>query len=301
VLGLPTMAPAVHIGQLHHPATDLAAAMASMPSLPPDALLLVLVDAWSRRVRSLARALFEEFGTTIRVMGGGAGSLTNPGAPSLFTNDGFLDDAALLLPIPWPAGIGIGVAHGWKPMSPSLKVTAAKGTTILELDHEPARLAYDRLLLTAPHSALKGTDFLDRASRHPLGLKRLDAELVIRDPMQLDADGLGLVCLCEVPTGSFVHLMRADIRALLRAARHADEVAALGIGERRPALRLVFDCVSREAFMGRHIRDELACFADDVPTIGALSIGEIAADSEDYLEYHNKSLVVAQLAEESRS
>jgi hypothetical protein len=296
VIGLPgAMHPTV-IGPLRDRATDPVAAVRQLPALPVDSLLLALVDGWSPHVRALAHTIFEEFGSSVRVVGGGAGTLERPGAPCLLTNDGLTNDCAVLLPIPWPAGVGVGVGHGWYPISPSLKVTAADGTTIRELDHEPASTVLERILSTRRITRRPDDDLLTLASRHPLGLKRLGSELVLRDPVRLSHDGRGLVFLCDVPVGSFVHIMQADRVGLLRAGERAVRRADVALRSRPAALRLVFDCISREALMGARIREDLGAFSDGVPTVGAFTIGEIAADGEDYLEYHNKTIVISHLA-----
>jgi hypothetical protein len=296
VIGLPAAYPPVCVARLSDPHTALADRVASLPDMPSAALLLVLADGWAPEIRSLVHTVFEEFGTGVQVMGGGAGSLERPDLPCVFTNDGLLANAALLQAFPWPDGIGIGLAHGWRTMSPPFKVTASDGHVIREIDHEPATTMYDRILAGLPTPPARDCSLPELMSRHPLGLRRLDAEPVIRDPMRLASDGAGIVCLSAVPVGTFVHVMRSDARAMVRAARQADSNASRALGQRSPILRLVFDCVSREAFLNSRFGEELDVFADGVPTVGALTIGEIAGEGEQYLEYHNKSIVVTQLA-----
>jgi len=49
-------------------------------------------------------------------------------------------------------------------------------------------------------------------------------------------------------------------------------------------------------FFGDHFSDELEAMAsNDVEFIGACSIGEIANSGKDYLEFYNKTAVVAFL------
>jgi len=299
VIGLPSAHPPVCIPTLDGAGTELEAAIARLPLLPPASLLLVMADGWSPRLRTLAHAVFQEFGSSVCVMGGGAGSLMHPDMPCVFTNTGLLANAALLLAIPWPGGIGMGLAHGWRSASAPFKVTASEGHIVREFDHEPAVAVYDRVLNSMPSDPRRGRSLLELLSRHPLGVRRLDADVVLRDPVRLTADGQGIVCLCEVPVGAFVHVMRTDHRAMVRAARVADSSARRALGQRTPVARFVFDCVSREAFLDAGIGEELEIFADGVPTVGALTIGEIASEGEHHLEYHNKSIVVTQLAGES--
>ncbi|MEI7446985.1 MAG: FIST C-terminal domain-containing protein, partial [Burkholderiales bacterium] len=57
---------------------------------------------------------------------------------------------------------------------------------------------------------------------------------------------------------------------------------------------LFIDCVSRVLFLGDAFDRELrSVVRDDVPTIGALTLGEIANAGRSFLEFHNKTAVVA--------
>jgi len=61
---------------------------------------------------------------------------------------------------------------------------------------------------------------------------------------------------------------------------------------------LVFDCISRALFLQDHFAQELAAVAQgQSPLFGALTIGEIANSGRSYLEFFNKTTVVARLGE----
>lgn len=260
----------------------------------PDSLLVVIVDGFARRIAALVRALFDEHGLAANYLGGGAGSLSMQQKPCLFTNAGMLEDAAILLQLPWSSGVG--VAHGWQVISEPMKVTRAHHTTIEELNYEPAFTVYQRVVAERAGVAITSESFFQDAMAFPFGIRKIDTEVVVRDPLLLTEQG-GLVCVGEVPEGSFVHILQGIPSRLVSAACEANALATQGLGDRPPQLRLVVDCISRALFLGDRFAEELAVLDDALPMVGALTLGEIANSGHDFLELYNKTVVVGLFAE----
>ncbi|MBM9538485.1 FIST N-terminal domain-containing protein [Desulfobulbus alkaliphilus] len=106
--------------------------------------LIVFVDGLSKRISALVESLFDCFGLERNFIGGGAGSLSFAQKPCLITPDGLIADAALVVRL--PMGCGVGVAHGWQPISGSMKVTEADRNVIRSLDWQPAFEVYRQLV-----------------------------------------------------------------------------------------------------------------------------------------------------------
>ena len=61
-------------------------------------------------------------------------------------------------------------------------------------------------------------------------------------------------------------------------------------------LHVIMDCISRVLFLGAGFAEELEAVAqDNLPLVGACTIGEIANCGTELLEYFNKTAVVAVL------
>ena len=290
VLGLVDHVHATVVPRLSDGATDLEAAVAGalLPGAS-DPMVFVVVDGLARRIAGLVEALFLQFGLTTNYIGGGAGSLTLQQKPCVFTPQGMVADAAVLLQVSRPNGVG--VSHGWAVVSEPLKVTRAEHSTVHELNHEPALDVYRRIVEPVLGRAVTVDGFFEAAMGFPFGMRKMDAEVVVRDPIVADARG-AITCVGEVPTGSLVHVLRGEPRRLVDAARTAGERAQGALGA-PPRLRLVIDCISRVLFLGDRFDEELAALdAGDAPMIGVLSLGEIANAGSDYLEFYNKTAVV---------
>jgi hypothetical protein len=134
------------------------------------------------------------------------------------------------------------------------------------------------------------------AKGFPFGIRKLDSEVVVRDPLFLTPAG-ELVCVGEVPEGAFVHVLRGDAARLIDAARSARDLAQQSFpAAHAPRFRFVIDCISRSLFLGDRFGEELAAIDDGLPMVGALTLGEIANSGRDFLEFYNKTAVVGLIA-----
>ena len=255
--------------------------------------VMVFVDGLSQRIGALVEIMFDRMGLKHNFVGGGAGSLSFQQAPCVLTPNGMVADAAILA---WmPIRSGIGVTHGWHVASECLKATETKRNTLKTLDWERAAERYRELV--EAHSGLCFRDhaFFDIAKGYPFGIQRLGGELVVRDPLSIDGAG-GLICVGEIPEGSFLYLLNGTPESLISAAGRAREQALEGLPEaqNRSAV-LVMDCISRALFLGPDLNEELTTLAGDSTLFGAMTLGEIANSGRDYLEFYNKTTVVALL------
>lgn len=264
-----------------------------------EALLLLLPDGVTGSLGGLVEAVFDRLGDRVRYAGGGAGDNLRFLRTHQFLGDRVLTDAAVAALVTSPKPAGVGVAHGWRPVSPPLIVTRSVGSTVHELNWEEAGAVYQRALGACEGNAARpdAGGFAALAMRHPLGIPqaREREQYIVRDPLRLGEDG-SLTCVGDVPENSVVRVMAADRESLLEAAREAAREARAGLGPRRAAGVLVFYCVSRYLLLREAWREELRAVAEafgpGVPVFGCLTFGEIGSLRGDPPAFHNKSLVV---------
>lgn len=258
--------------------------------------LFLWVDGLSSRIGALIAAVFSIYGLEHNYIGGGAGSLSFTHKPSVFTNEGLLADAAVLASAPLRSGVG--VAHGWTALSEPLIVTAAEGNVIKQLNYLPAYDVYREVVESSTDLRFDSADFFDLAKSHPFGILRLDAEYIVRDPVDTTHGG-GLVCVGEVPVRSHVRVLTGSTASLVAAAGAAAHTANASYpadASAVPTLTLFIDCISRVLFLRDDFGQEmLAVAGHGQPVIGALTLGEIANSGADYLAFLNKTAVVAVL------
>jgi hypothetical protein len=290
-LGLPDIPQIAVIDGLSNADSDFGATIdAAFPDKVEHGTMFILVDGFARRISSLIDAVFNSCGLSINYLGGGGGSLSLVQKPCVITPAGLKQDVALLAYV--NTASGVGVAHGWEPISGAHRVTEAVGNVVISLDWRPAFEVYRGLV--EPHAGqhFSADNFFTLAKAYPLGIAKLGAEVVVRDPIM--ADGDKLVCVGEVPVGAFVHVLHGNRDSLIAAAQQARQSAEATFSGGRPNVELFVDCISRVLFLEREFGLELnAARRAGLPMVGALSIGEIANNGQDYLEFFNKTSVVA--------
>ena len=290
LVGLPAPLQAAIVPQLSGDPASFAAPLdaALAGSEPEGRTVLVFFDATAAHVDAMLGTLFELVGSLGGYLGGGAGSLSFAPMPSVVSNDGLLQDAAVVAVV--DLACSVGVAHGWDAVGSPVSVTSAAGRRIASLDHRPAADVY--LERVQSHAGtVEFDEFARLAGSYPLGIVQLDGELVVRDPVVRDGDAL--LCVGEVAEGAFVRLMYGDASSLLAAASHAASKARSGDGAGE--LALVFDCISRVLYLDERFAEELDRLDFDSPRVGAATIGEVCNPGDRYLELYNKTVVAGVL------
>ena len=256
----------------------------------------VFVDGLSSRIAALVEGLFNNLGLMPHYIGGGAGSLSFVPKPCLFTNEGLIGGAGTIAVSDIPAGIG--VAHGWHPISSSIKVTESQGNRVISLNWEPALKIYKQAISDHSDHRFENTAFFDIAKAYPLGIAKLDAEMIVRDPIMTEGDHI--ICVGEVPEGSYIYILNGDIESLIKGAESARNTAWQNVRNKDTGKTLFFiDCISRILFMEDSFHRELSTVSQGQSMFGALTLGEIANTGDAYLEFYNKTSVVGILDEPS--
>ena len=255
--------------------------------------MLVFVDGFSTRITPFINSLFDLFGLEINYIGGGAGSLSSERGPCLFSDSGMTGDGAVMALV--PTACGVGVAHGWQAMSEPMQATETDGNVLKTLDFRPAFDVYSEIVTRHAGVSFEKIDFFKISRRYPFGIARMNKEMIVRDPLMLKPDG-SLVCAGEIPQDSYVSIMTGDEKLLIDAAQSAAAMAAAALPGGKPGAFLLMDCISRVMFLEDRFHEELARMAPPgCPSAGACTIGEIANSGAEFLEFYNKTAVVAAM------
>lgn len=260
--------------------------------------MFVFVDGLSSGIVALKEILFDCLGLVPNYVGGGAGSVSFVQKPCIFTNKGLIADAAVLALADIPSGIG--VAHGWQPVSEPFKVTEVDRNRIISLNWKPAYQVYRETVEKLSGKSFDQYEFFDLAKGYPFGIIKVAKEMVVRDPIaQLKEKEI--ICVGEIQENSFVYILKGDKNSLIQGAEEARQLAERSYMEiglsasAKPTATLFIDCISRVLFLQHDIIEELESVRGDTPMIGALTLGEIANTGKVYLEFYNKTSVVGLL------
>jgi len=252
--------------------------------------VLCFVNALWPLKQGFMNDLYDYFGPFITYCGGGAGSLNFTSFPCIFANHSIYEHAAVLGLI--KESLAVGVAHGWQPIAEPIKVTETAGNTILSLNWRPAFDVYREQILSHSGKTITRDNFFEIAKSYPLGLLRLDDEMIIRDPYATENGSMHIVD--EVPQGEYIHIMHGDLSSLLSGAQNALNQSSINGQGSKSTTKLCIDCISRVLFMQEEYEKELKILNQGAEVNGILSIGEIANPQNSSLELFNKTVVVAQ-------
>ncbi|MEQ1916971.1 MAG: FIST N-terminal domain-containing protein [Gallionella sp.] len=290
-LGLCALPRVALIEDISHADKDFDEILADVfPKIDAQAkTLFVFVDGFASRINALIDGLFNSFGLEINYLGGGCGSLSLKAKPCIISNKGLMQDGAVLALLDLPSGIG--VAHGWQPISDAYKVTESSGNIIHSLDWQPAYQVYRNLVEAHSRQQFRPDHFFPIAKAYPFGITKLGTEMIVRDPLM--TLGESLVCVGEVPQGAYVRILNGDKSSLLAAAAQARGMASTAMDTHPAHMQICIDCISRVLFLEDQFHLELEALQDvALPMFGALTIGEIANSGREYLEFYNKTAVL---------
>jgi hypothetical protein len=145
--------------------------------LGAGASVFVFDDAMAPLKNQFIHSLFNYFGTTVKYVGGGAGSLSYDRFPCIYDNSwAHYDSIVLGLS---KQDMALGVAHGWQPISEPMKITEAEGRTIVSINWEPAFQVYRRFVEDHSGRVFADDNFFDIAKSYPVGVIKLESEMII--------------------------------------------------------------------------------------------------------------------------
>lgn len=253
--------------------------------------MFVFVDGFASRISGFIESLFNTYSLELNFIGGGAGSLSMVQKPCILTNEGLLQDVAIIAAL--KSESGVGVRHGWVDLHGPLRVSDCEKNIIKTLDHKNAFEVYKEIVEKDAGVTFNDDNFFDIAKGYPFGISKLGTEKIVRDPIVLGENG-ELICVGEVPLNSFVHILKGDKSTLTDASREAFDIATTTLGGDTTDKDMFFvDCISRVLFLENDFKEELQSVnPNNLELIGALTLGEIANSGNDYLEFYNKTAVV---------
>lgn len=256
---------------------------------------LVMTDALAGHTDALVEELTLATGGNYRFFGGGAGDDGKFQKTHVFAGREAVTNAVVALEILSHKPIGVGVSHGWQPVQEGLRVTEARGMTVVSFNGLPAVEAF------ADYAQATGQIFDPQAPmpfflHNVLGIRSGEGYR-LRVPLSVNEDG-SVACAAPIPEGAIVHLMKTTEQSAITAARDAAHAALQALDGHKPGAALVFDCVATRLRMGRAFDDELQACANLLGPggfVGCNTYGQIARAEGQFGGFHNCTAVVCVL------
>ncbi len=262
------------------------------------ATIFTIVDGLTSNIATYLDKLYQHVGTSAKVIGGGAGSLTLQQSPCVFNKDGVFQDAAIICLL--DLEISLSVKHGWTKLIGPMIATKTNKNVIYELNWENAFTVYKDALDKDSGKDIQQDNFFSIAKGYPFGIIKDNGEDIVRDPISTGDNG-ELICVGEVPENTVLYILKGHQEELIQSAKSATEECLKGVTENIYDA-LIVDCISRTLFLEDEFSQELGAIETQMQNAGTatraqgiLSLGEIASSGEGVLEFYNKTLVVGAL------
>ena len=245
----------------------------------PRAGFLLFGDGLIASYAEVVRGLQEALGTSALIVGGMTGDDLRFLQTYQYANDRAVSHAVVGVLLGGACKIGVGIEHGFAPISKPRQITRASANVLYELDGHPAASVYEEYF---------GSDLLQRMRKEgltrqgiafPLGLQGPSPnQWLLRNVIAFEGDG-SLSCNGEVLEGSWLQLMMSSRNLALEAAHRAALQAIRPLN--RVACALIFDSALRRTLLGaQQAATEIAqirkVIGPSTPMAGCYTYGEQA-------------------------
>ena len=256
-------------------------------------VMVLLSDGLSGDQMEVVRGAYDASGIDVPLVGGCAGDYLAMRQTRQLHGQRVMSGAVVAAAISSDRPLGVGVSHGWTPVSEPMLVTDSRETLLRTLDDRPALEVYLDFFQPPQEVRDNPQAFADFASTHPIGIRRRD-RIEMRHITGFDADSGSLLMVAEVPQGGLAFLTEGDFDSVLGAAAQSTEAAVAALEGTPPVGLLLFDCVSRRSvFSEARVQEEtdlIAQCSGGIPMAGFYTYGEIAR-TKGAGGFHNQTLV----------
>lgn len=256
-------------------------------------VLMLLSDGLGGDQMEVVRGAYDVANVDVPLVGGCAGDYLAMQRTVQLHGQRVMQGAVVAAAVSSDRPLGVGVSHGWTPVSEPMLVTGSKETLLTSLDDRPALDVYFDFFKPSETVQRDPQAFADFAATHPIGIRRRD-KIEMRHITGFDLSRRGLITVAEVPQGALAFLTEGDFDSVLGAAAQSCEAAIGALGGIPPVGLLLFDCVSRRSvFSEERVQEETDLInrtTGSVPMGGFYTYGEIAR-TKGAGGFHNQTLV----------
>ena len=192
--------------------------------------------------------------------------------------------------------VGHGTMGGWEDFGPEREVTQSEYNVLYRIGDKSALDIYKEYLG-------KYADKLPGAALlFPLSMRFKERnEPVVRTIISIDELNKSMTFAGDVPKGSLVRFMRANLDRVIDASTIAAQNSLVSF-ENSPELAILVSCVGRKLVMGQRTDEEVEAvrevFGDKTVMTGFYSYGEISPHNHSTLcELHNQTMTITTYSE----
>lgn len=259
--------------------------------------IFILSDGLNVNGAELVKGLHSKIDKSISITGGLAGDGANFENTFVIHNDNVQSKKIVALGLYGPdLKIGFGSKGGWDSFGIERLVTKSHNNVLYELDGQPALELYKSFL------GDKAKDLPSSGLLFPLSMRDENNKIpVVRTILSVDEAENSLTFAGNIPQGSYVRLMKANIDRIIDGAGQSALVTK-DKTEYQHQLAFLISCVGRRLVMKQLVEEEVEAvnevLGDGVHTTGFYSYGEIAPfDKFSPCSLHNQTMTITTFSE----
>ncbi len=265
-------------------------------SLPTDNLkhCLVLSDGLNINGTQLVKGLRESLPKKVSLTGGLAADGPHFEKTFLLDNEAkVVSNKVLAIGFYGDIQVNYGSMGGWDSFGIERLVTRSTNNVVHELDSTPALKLYKSFLGPAAEE-LPSSGLL-----FPLSMRsEIKKTPLVRTILGVNEAEQSLTFAGDIPEGSYVRLMKANVDRLINGAEEAADLAQ----QENVEFALCISCVGRKLVLKQMVEEEVEAvqevFGKDCTITGFYSYGEIAPFKEGAeCELHNQTMTITSFSE----
>lgn len=292
----------------HQAGSDVAQQVLDAYGGEKPKFFMMFPDVLAGNGADIVRGVKTVLGDTFPIVGGASGDDFQFKQTFQYLNDEVYSGSVVGVGFSGNIVFGVGVKHGWTPISLPRKVTKAEGSVVHEIDGLPAISIYKEYFGEEEAKQLESETLAKLAITYPLGIRHEESnEYLIRDPLTVDEHG-SITCAAEIPEGSEVQLMIGSREEAIDMAEHAAKNALEQLDGATPQAVVIFNCIARQKLFGINSGDEIerimSVLGPMVPMAGFYTYGEQAPLDGEVRDikkcnsqFHNETVVIVVLGE----
>lgn len=256
--------------------------------------IFVLSDGLNVNGSKLVQGMRDAVPEDVAITGGLAGDGPHFEQTVLVDNDGQIrDQLVIALGFYGELNVSYGSMGGWDSFGIERLVTKSKDNVLFELDGEPA-LALYKSFLGDEASKLPSSGLL-----FPLSMRYSeDRKPLVRTILAVSEAEQSLTFAGDIPEGSYIRLMKANVDRLIDGAEEAAELAK----QEKNEFAICISCVGRKLVLRQIVEEEVEGVKEHLGPkcviTGFYSYGEIAPFKKGVeCELHNQTMTITSFSE----
>ncbi len=239
--------------------------------------LLFFGDGLVTSYADVVRGIQEVLGTSSLIVGGMAGDDLRFRQTYQYAHGQVLTRSVVGVLLGGPVKIGVGIEHGFVPISKPRRITRSNANILYELDRQPATSVYEEYFGAELVQRMREEAFARQSIAYPLGIRLEPSDpWLLRNVVAFGEDG-SLFCSGEMLQNAWLHLMIGSRELALEASRRAARQAIVSL--RHVEFALGFNAAVRRQLLGaeqaaREIAQIREALGSAVPIAGCYTYGE---------------------------